>query len=149
MQYRLGVMYATGRGVQRSDAEAVKWFRKAIRELQILAEQGNIGAQFSLGGMYYNGWGVQQDNAEAVKWYRRAAERGHEMSQYNIGAIYADGRGVPQDELEAVKWSCKCTGGRLSDNTQAAQEQGFRRSTTLRAEWRHRPGQRQASISQA
>ena len=103
-QYRLGVMYATGQGVQQSDLEAVKWFRKAFKKLQLLAEQGDVSAQFSLGGMYYNGWGVQQDYAGAVEWYRKAADQGDEMSQYNLGAMYADGQGVPKDDTEAVKW---------------------------------------------
>jgi uncharacterized protein len=41
-------MYATGEGVPKDDAEAVKWFRKA-------AEQGHAKAQFNLGAMYDNG----------------------------------------------------------------------------------------------
>ena len=103
-QYRLGVIYATGQGVQQDHAEAVKWFRQALRKLQLLAEQGDASAQFSLGGMYYSGWGVQQDYAEAAKWYRKAAEQGDEMSQYNLSAMYEKGRGVQQDCVAAQKW---------------------------------------------
>ena len=117
-------MYATGQGVRRSDAEVVEWFRKALGKLQLLAEKGNAGAQFILGGMYYNGWGVRHDKTEAVKCYRRAVERG--MSGEMVPQMY---------------------GRRLSANRHAAQSHGFSRSTTLRAGWRHRPGQRQASTS--
>ena len=123
-QYRLGVMYTFGHGVQQDDVEAVKWFRKALDKLQLGAGQGDAGAQFRLGGMYHNGWGVRQDYAEAVKWYRRAAERG--MSGEMVPQMY---------------------GRHLSANRHAAQSHGFSRSTTLRAGWRHRPGQRQASTS--
>lgn len=103
-QYRLGVMYATGQGVQQDHAEAVKWFRQALKKLQLLAEQGVAGAQFSLGGMYYSGWGVQQDYTEAIKWYRKAAGQGHASAQNNLGRMYATGKGVAQDDAEVVKW---------------------------------------------
>ncbi len=41
-QYSLGVMYANGRGVEQSDAQAVGWYRKA-------ADQGGAKAQYNLG----------------------------------------------------------------------------------------------------
>jgi tetratricopeptide (TPR) repeat protein len=66
-QYKLGVMYAKGRGFPQDYAEAAKWFRLA-------AEQGDADAQFDLGFMYERGEGVPQDYAEAVKWWRKAAE---------------------------------------------------------------------------
>ena len=44
-QVKLGVMYATGQGIPRDDAEALKWFRLA-------ATQGNAEAQVYLGFMY-------------------------------------------------------------------------------------------------
>ena len=31
-QYHLGLMYATGRGMTKDEAEAVKWFRKAAAQ---------------------------------------------------------------------------------------------------------------------
>jgi TPR repeat protein len=43
-----------------SQAEAVKWYRKA-------GEQGYADAQFELGRCYSEGLGVAKDNAEAVK----------------------------------------------------------------------------------
>ena len=65
-QYNLGVMYATGNGVPKDDAEAVKWFRKA-------ADQGHAHAQFNLGVRYQYGFGVPTDDAEAYAWYNLAA----------------------------------------------------------------------------
>ena len=44
-QNMLGVMYGSGDGVPKDDAEALKWFRKA-------AEQGHATAQFNLGLRY-------------------------------------------------------------------------------------------------
>jgi TPR repeat protein len=96
-QFRLGVMYADGRGVPQNDAEAVRWFRLA-------AEQGNVGAQAALGRAYEFGRGVPQNDAEAVRWHRLAAEQGHVGAQFGLGTMYFIGRGASQDYVEAYKW---------------------------------------------
>lgn len=43
-----------------------------ITELQRLASQGDISAQFRLGNAYRDGKGVAQDKEKAAEWYRRA-----------------------------------------------------------------------------
>ena len=60
-QTMLGAMYASGDGVPRDDAEAVKWF-------QMAADQGDKGSQYVLAIMYENGSGVQ-DYVQAYKWF--------------------------------------------------------------------------------
>lgn len=60
-QNELGVLYATGRGVERDYAEAVRWYREA-------AEQGLAWAHYNLGVMYAEGRGVPQDWIKAYKW---------------------------------------------------------------------------------
>ena len=69
-QYLFGRCFETGVGVEKDEAEAVKWYREA-------AEQGLANAQFNLGLCSARGDGVEMDAAEAVKWYRRAAEQGN------------------------------------------------------------------------
>ena len=96
-QCLLGMCYERGLGLEKSDVEAVKWYRKS-------AEQGYAIAQNNLGYMYSDGRGVEQSEAEAVKWYRKAAEQGHVYAQYNLGTCYDEGRGVKQSDAEAVKW---------------------------------------------
>ena len=91
-------MYATGEGVLKDEAEAVRWFRLA-------AEQGDAGAQFNLGVMHDNGRGVLKDEAEAVRWYRLAAEQGHADAQNNLGIMHAAGEGVLKDSVLAHMWS--------------------------------------------
>ena len=68
-QYKLGIRYYTGDGVEKNHSETVKWFRKA-------AEQGNAEAQYNLGVCYEKGEGVDKNLAEAAKWYRKVAEQG-------------------------------------------------------------------------
>ena len=96
-QYRLGVMYAEGKGVAPNDAEAALWFERA-------AEQGEAMAQYNLGASYVEGAGVRKDMATAAKWFRRAADQGIPLAQLNLGLLYASGDGVPQDNVEALKW---------------------------------------------
>ena len=76
-QYNLGYCYDEAHGVEQSDDEAVKWFRKA-------AEQGEATAQKNLGYCYKLGHGVEKSYDEAVKWYRKAAEQGNADAQHNL-----------------------------------------------------------------
>ena len=59
-QIKLGSLYEKGQGVQQSDQEAVKWYRKA-------AGQSNAEAQALLGAMYFKA--VPQDNVRAYLWF--------------------------------------------------------------------------------
>jgi TPR repeat protein len=100
-------MYYNGWGVPQDYSEAVKWYRKA-------AEQGDVIAQYNLGDMYCTGEGVPQNDAEAVKWYRKAAEQGDAAAQHKLGRMYVTGvlapptgsfsLGVSQDIVQAYLW---------------------------------------------
>jgi len=68
-QADLGIKCATGEGVAKDPAEAVKWFRKA-------AEQGVAGAQNNLGVADENGVGVLKDEIEALAWFNISAIEG-------------------------------------------------------------------------
>ena len=112
----LGECYYNGNGVNKDEAEAVKWYSKAseqgnydaVEQLRELAGQGNADAQYRLGDCYYYGWGVvNKDEAEAVKWYNKAAEQGNVTAQYQLGECYYYGDGVNKDYAEAVKWYSK------------------------------------------
>lgn len=96
-QYYVGSMYATGRGLPQSYAEAARWIRRS-------AEQGFAQAQYDLGVMYRDGLGVARDDAEMVRWYRRAAEQGFLHAQYNLGLRYASGQGITRDDVAAAEW---------------------------------------------
>ncbi len=90
-------MYAKGRGVEKDDTEAFKWFHMA-------AEQEVVRAQLNIAGMYYVGEKIEQNFAKAAKWYRRAAEQGNPLAQYNLGGMYANGQGVEKDYIWAYVW---------------------------------------------
>lgn len=96
-QANLGVMYATGRGVEQDFTQAVAWFRKA-------ADQGDPAGQTNLGLVYYHGQGVEDNDSEAAIWWLKAAEQGYAPAQANLGLLYANGRGVLTDYVQAHKW---------------------------------------------
>lgn len=91
-QFRLGEMWATGKGGSRSSRAAFKYYRDA-------AQQGHVEAQFRVGNMYKSGTGVS-DNSEGNKWHRKAAEQGHAEAQYILGQICDDGG----HDREAFQW---------------------------------------------
>ena len=96
-QYKLGVCYANGDGVERNYEKAVKWYRDA-------AEQGDAFAQINLGICYLNGRGVPKDVTEGLRWYHKAADQEHPVAFFNLGNVYNDGKYVKRDAKEAVKW---------------------------------------------
>ena len=70
----------------------------------LLAEQGDVEAQYNLGVLYGSGQGIIQDYKQALKWYRKSAEQGYDRAQYNLALVYANGHGVTQDYKQAVQW---------------------------------------------
>lgn len=96
-QFRLGMKYDFGKGVEQSDSKAAEWYHKA-------AEQGHSSAQFCLGLMYQSGQGVEQSDSMTAEWYLKAAEQGLAAAQCNLGLMYEEGRGVAQSDSKAVEW---------------------------------------------
>jgi TPR repeat protein len=73
-------MYAVGHGVERDDAAAMAWYRKA-------ADQGDASAQAALGFMYYDGQGVRPNNVVAHMWFNLAAAGGNLVAARKRDAI--------------------------------------------------------------
>lgn len=86
-QYQLGIAYGHGLGVDKSEYEAMRWYRLA-------ANSGYTDAQNDLAYLYETGPDGLKDMAEAVKWYMRSAIYGNGMAQFNIGRLHLYGLGV-------------------------------------------------------
>lgn len=106
-QYKLGIRYYTGDGVEKNHSEAVKWFRKA-------AEQGHASAQYNLGVCYEDGEGVDKNLAEAAKWYRKVAEQGDANAQRNLGMYYIQEK---RDNVIGYAWIFLSVKNGLEDST--------------------------------
>ena len=79
-------------------------YATAIRLWRLLADKGEVDAQYNLGVMYDKGQGVTRDYAVAVSWFRKAADQGFAAAQLSLGVLYENGLGVPQDFTTAVSW---------------------------------------------
>ena len=79
-------------------------YAEALKDLEVLAKQGDLATQIKLASAYRKGLGVPQDYKTAVKWFTLAAEQGDALAQYNLGIMHSFGIGVvPNFEL-GVKW---------------------------------------------
>jgi uncharacterized protein len=124
----LGVLYGTGAGVARDDAQAQKLFERAAeagnprgvsnlaalsggggaaadparaRELLAKAAETNAEAQYQLGLMLADGSGGAKDDAGARTLFEKAAAQNHLGALERMGAFTQEGRGGPKDSSAA------------------------------------------------
>ena len=77
---------------------------KNIKELENLANNGDVGAIYELGQRYFYGVGVEVNYEKAKGYFEVAAERGSNGSNYFLGKIYYNGNGVPTNHLKAKEY---------------------------------------------
>ena len=122
----LGVLYGTGAGVAKDDAQARKLFERAAeagnprgvsnlaalggsapsdpvraRELLAKAAETNAEAQYQLGLMLADGTGGPRDDAGARNLFEKAAAQNHPGALERMGAFAQEGRGGPKDSAVA------------------------------------------------
>jgi TPR repeat protein len=120
----LGVLYGTGSGVARDEAQARKLFERAAeagnprgvtnlaalggggvassdparaRQLLAKAAETNAEAQYQLGLMMEDGTGGPADDAAARALFEKAAAQNHPGALERMGAFSQGGRGGPKD----------------------------------------------------
>jgi TPR repeat protein len=123
----LGVLYGTGAGVARNEAQARKLFERAAeagnprgvtnlaalsgggassdparaRELLAKSAETNAEAQYQLGLMMADGTGGAKDDAGARAMFEKAAAQNHPGALERMGAFAQEGRGGPKDSSAA------------------------------------------------
>jgi TPR repeat protein len=123
----LGVLYGTGSGVARDEAQARKLFERAAqggnprgvtnlaalggggaasdpgqaRELLAKAAETNAEAQYQLGLMLADGTGRAKDDVGARNLFEKAAAQNHPGALERMGAFAQEGRGGPKDSAAA------------------------------------------------
>jgi TPR repeat protein len=119
----LGVLYGTGAGIAKDEAQARKLFERAAeagnprgitnlaalgggtassdparaRELLAKAAGSNAEAQYQLGLMLADGTGGPKDDAGARVLFEKAAAQNHPGALLEMGAFAQEGRGGPKD----------------------------------------------------
>jgi len=96
-QWRLGVFYETGQGVEQDTYRAANLYR-------LSAEQGDFYGQWLYGVACYKGKGTRINKMEGFRWIKAAAENGMAEAQFFICGCYLDGRLVGKNDDEAIKW---------------------------------------------
>src|ERR1700761_4098948 len=120
----LGVLYATGNGVAKDDAQARALLEKAAqagnprgvtnlaalgggatpadpaqaRQLLARAAETNAEAQYQLGVMLAEGTGGEKDDAGARALFEKAAAQNHPAALEEMGEFCETGRGGPKDK---------------------------------------------------
>jgi uncharacterized protein len=125
----LGVVYGTGAGVARDEAQARALFERAAqagnprgvtnlaalgggasadptrsRELLGRAAETNAEAQYQLGVMLSEGSGGEKDDLKARAMFEKAAAQNHPAALERMGAFTAEGRGGPKDTSAAKSY---------------------------------------------
>jgi phosphate/sulfate permease len=96
-QNQLGVMYRDGVGVDRNDARAVGWFRKA-------AEKKHPEALDNLAAMMRAGRGIRQDEQQACALLAAAAKERKGAAPVPMSLSKRKMKGAPPQEKEAFEW---------------------------------------------
>ena len=100
-QFKLGVLYTKGWGVEKDESAAIYWYEKA-------AKAGLPKAQYNLGktliDRVFDGVSEPDDGKRALYWFKAAASSGMKEAENAVGIIYWSGRGVRRDYEEAVAW---------------------------------------------
>jgi TPR repeat protein len=123
----LGVLYGTGSGVAKDEAQASKLFERAAaagnprgvtnlaalsgggasadparaRELLAKSAETNAEAQYQLGLMMADGTGGPKDDVGARNLFEKAAAQNHPGALERMGAFTQEGRGGPKDSAAA------------------------------------------------
>jgi len=89
----LGVLFSTGAGVGKDQAQARKLFERA-------AAAGNSRGMTNLAALP-NGGGAAMDPGQQRGLLAKAAEENSAEAQFQLGLMYANGTGGPQDDVAA------------------------------------------------
>lgn len=74
---------------------------EAVKELQALAEKGDLRAMLVLGTTLRDGRGVAKDPDQAIQWLTKASNEGLALASVQLGYSYERGLGVTQQAEQA------------------------------------------------
>ncbi len=93
--YNFAVCLSEGIGVERDDARAAHWFRRAADNV--------VNAQHRYGRMLAEGRGIPQNFEEARHWLQQAASKNMLEALLDLAALQIQGLGGPRDDAAACE----------------------------------------------
>ena len=81
----LGNCYLYGIGVNKSNEDALYWYKKSAR-------QGNNIAQYNLGRCYLMGEIVERDYKKAFNLFKKSAAKYNIEAMFSLGCLYFEGK---------------------------------------------------------
>lgn len=93
----LGVMYASGNGVEADQEKANEYYKKA-------AEMGSSMGMKNIADRYLSGACGEVDIPAAIEWYRKSFNAGRRESGIKLGDIYYEGSHVDEDIDTAIEY---------------------------------------------
>jgi TPR repeat protein len=88
----LGYAYDVGRGVRKSKAKALRWYRRAF-------ERGDASAANNIGTIYRD----RGEALRALRWFRRAVALGASGSNVELGKLLLGPFGSPGEALSCFR----------------------------------------------
>jgi len=105
-QYKLGLMYETGSGVNTSSALATSWYKKAAR-------QNYKPASNRLTYLDIKKYGFNDSHAQWLKTLEKEARFNNGEALFLLGQMYSEGIGVNKSLTRSLKYLHKAAGGNI------------------------------------
>jgi TPR repeat protein len=113
-EFNVGSLYETGEGVERSDASAALWYRKALDHSQADPRDHITRSSFqALLRLYDRGTAIpskslEDNRKEGIAWLRLMADQDNGFAQLLLAQAYEHGTlGVARDDRQAFRWMSK------------------------------------------
>lgn len=110
-----GAQFRIGEALLQDPARGAESSAKAVRWLQMAAENGNTEAMIVLGRLSRTGVGILQDYGQSAKWTQTAAARGNPEGMLELGRLYRDGIGFEKNLVRAYVWFNRASAARNLD----------------------------------
>lgn len=96
--------YWTLRDIIRDESLSMEERSDAVSEMDKLAENGDMYAQYLMGKLWRDGPLLIPDSVEARYWFKRTAEQGHLAAQYSLAKLYLSDDVEVRDIRLGMNW---------------------------------------------
>ena len=96
--------YWTLRDIIRDESLTMEERSDAVSEMDKLAENSDMYAQYLMGKLWQDGPLLIPDSVNARYWFKQAAEQGHIVAQYSLAKLYLSDDMEVRDIRQGMNW---------------------------------------------